>query len=134
MSTESKVVPSSGQTVASPAEDTRPTAVFAPEVDIYETAEALVVLADLPGVASENLSIHLEEDVLTLEGDAEGAEPDAQPYLLQEYRTGRYRRQFTISEAIDREKISAHLKNGELKLVLPKAAAAKPQRISVSAG
>lgn len=132
MSTESKVVPSSGQAVTSPAEETRPVPVFAPEVDIYETAEALVVLADLPGVGSESLSIHLEKDVLTLEGEAAGAEPTN--YLIQEYRTGRYRRQFTISEAIDREKITAHLKNGELKLVLPKAAAAKPQKIAVSAG
>jgi HSP20 family molecular chaperone IbpA len=131
MSTENKVVPSSGQSLAT-AEETRPAPVFTPEVDIYETAEALVVMADLPGVKPEDLNIKLEDDVLTLEGEPCQPAEGGKGYLVQEYRTGRYRRQFTVSEAIDREKISAKLKDGELKLVLPKAAAAKPQKIAVT--
>ncbi len=120
-------------TLAPGAEPTRPAPVFSPVVDIYETEPEMVLLADLPGVTREGLSIRLEDDILTLEaemGDAFGA---SEAPLLQEYRTGRYYRQFSLGEAVDRDKIAATLKNGELRLVLPKAASARPQRIAIQA-
>ncbi len=121
-------------TVAKGAEQTHTRPVFAPAVDIYETDEALVILADMPGVSKDSLTVRLEDDVLTLEGEAPEVVGEGETVLLQEYRTGRFWRQFAISEAIDREKIEATLTNGELKLVLPKAEAAKPHKIEVKAG
>jgi HSP20 family protein len=119
---------------AAPAERTQTGAVFTPAVDIYETPDALVVLADMPGVSPEDLAIRLENDTLTLEGRSlASAEPEGQR-LLEEFRAGSYFRQFTLSEAIDREGIDARLNQGVLKLVLPKAEAVKPRRIEVQAG
>lgn len=121
----------SGQgAVAAGAEQTRPVPVFQPPVDIYETDEMLVVLADLPGVKVDELSIDLENDVLRIQGGASG-QPEGQS-LLREYEIGRYLRQFTLNEAIDRQKISAELKHGQLTLRLPKAAKAVPRKIAVT--
>jgi HSP20 family molecular chaperone IbpA len=117
-----------------PAERTQTGPVFTPAVDIYEDQESLVVLADLPGVAPEDLAIRLENDTLTLEARSlASAEPEGEE-LLGEFRPGAYYRQFTLSEAIDREGIDARLSDGVLKLVLPKAEAVKPRRIQVQAG
>jgi HSP20 family protein len=112
------------------AERTRTEPVYTPAVDIYETEDKLVVLADLPGVAKEDLSIKLDDEVLTIEGAAHASAAPGQ-HLLTEYVSGTFYRQFTVGEAIDREKIDAKLKNGVLELVLPKAEKAKPKRIEV---
>ena len=108
--------------------------VLTPAVDIYETEDALVLLADMPGVTKDNLNIHLEENILTLEGEAHAPLVQGETFLLQEYRVGRYMRQFTLSDLIDQSKIDAKLKNGELILTLPKAVKAKPTAIQVQAG
>ncbi len=107
--------------------------VLTPAVDIYENEQALVLMADLPGVKQNDLSIKLENDVLTIEGlmSPQGGEEGASP-LLAEYEAGRYFRQFTLGQSIDRAAIEAKLKGGELTLTLPKAAAAKPQRIAIT--
>ena len=115
------------------SEETRPVPVFSPPVDIYETEHELVLMADMPGLCKNNLEIRLDKDVLTLEGAMDDSFGSGETELLREYHTGRYLRRFTLSEAIDREGIRAKLKNGELKLVLPKAKEAKPRRIEVTA-
>ena len=115
------------------SEETRPAPVFSPPVDIYETEQELVLVADVPGLAKESLEIRLDKDVLTLEGAMDDSFGPGETELLREYRTGRYLRRFTLGEAIDRQGIRAKLKNGELKLVLPKAKEAKPRRIEVTA-
>ncbi len=118
---------------AAGAEQTRTTLQFTPVVDIYETDEGLVLLADLPGVGKDKLSIDLKDDVLTITGEV--PEPDfVGESLMAEFQAGGYIRQFTLGEAIDRTKIDAKLKNGVLTLRLPKAAKAKPHRIEVQPG
>lgn len=134
MSDNVEVVSQDKAPAAAGAEYTRPTPVTVPLVDIYETDTELVVLADMPGVRPDDLSIRLEDDTLTLEGEAAPSASAQGEALLTEYAAGRYRRQFTLGESIDRAKIEARLKNGELRLVLPKAEKAKPQRIEVQAG
>lgn len=120
------------QEVLSSAENTRKVPVFAPPVDIYESREALTLIADMPGVSIENLSIDLDKDILTMRGSTsvEGANGRT---LLREYAPGDYYRQFTVSQLIDRDKIEASMKDGVLKLVLPKSESAKPKRIEVKA-
>jgi len=112
------------------AERTRTEPVYTPAVDIYETQDDLVLVADLPGVTKEDLSIKLDDEILTIEGAAHASAATGQQ-LLNEYASGTFYRQFTVGEAINREKIDANLKNGVLELVLPKAEKAKPKRIQV---
>ncbi|MFW6055676.1 MAG: Hsp20/alpha crystallin family protein [Thermodesulfobacteriota bacterium] len=114
-----------------PAEQTRPGLVFTPAVDIYETEKEIVVLADMPGVRTDDVTIDLKDNTLTLSGDPQTQETKDETDILREYRTGKYYRQFTLSEIIDQEKIEAKLHDGVLNLVLPKVEKATPRKIEV---
>jgi len=117
--------------VTNPAEQIRPGLVFTPAVDIFETEKEITLLADIPGVAAGELNIDLRENVLTLDGDAKAPEGTDEVDVIREYRTGKYYRQFTLSQVIDQGKIDAELKDGVLRLRLPKVEAAKPRKIAV---
>ncbi|HOI95862.1 MAG TPA: Hsp20/alpha crystallin family protein [Syntrophobacter fumaroxidans] len=114
------------------SESTRNVPVFVPAVDIYESADAITLLADIPGVPIENVDIDLNHDQLTIRASAV-VEDGKGTVVLDEYQVGDYYRQFTLSNVIDRAKIEASMKDGVLKLVLPKAEAAKPRKIAVNA-
>lgn len=120
------------QEVTVPAEQTKTGLIFSPNVDIYETDQALTLLADLPGVKKEDLKIDLRDNTLTLIGDVETAGGSDEQDLLIEYEQGRYYRQFTLSEVIDQNRIEANLKDGVLKLTLPKVEKATPRTIAVA--
>lgn len=100
-----------------------------PPVDIYETADGLLVKADLPGVAREGLDVRVENSLLTIRGKAAHAAPGDPVY--QEYGLVNFFRQFELNERVDQSKISAELKHGVLTLTLPKAEEAKPRQIDV---
>jgi HSP20 family protein len=100
-----------------------------PPVDIYETADGLVVKADLPGVAKEGLDVRVENSLLTIRGKAAHAATGDPVY--REYELVNFFRQFELNERVDQSKISADLKHGVLTLNLPKAAEAKPRQIEV---
>jgi HSP20 family molecular chaperone IbpA len=120
------------QEVTSPAEQTRPGLVFTPDVDIFETETAITLLADLPGVRPEDLSIDLRDNTLTISGDIFPVEVGDEEDILIEYETGKYYRQFTLSEVIAQEKIDAKITDGVLRLTLPKVAKAVPRKITVA--
>jgi HSP20 family protein len=122
------------QEVAAPAEQTLEGLVFTPEVDIFETEKAITLLADIPGVTPEKLTIDLRDNVLTITGDVDRQETSAEESLVMEYETGRYYRQFTLSEVIDQNKIDANLSQGVLRLNLPKVEKATPRKIAIKAG
>lgn len=117
--------------VSNATEQIKPGLVFTPEVDIFETENGLTVLADMPGVKPEDLDIDLKENVLTLDGDVRNSVEKEETELFSEYRTGKYYRQFNISEIIDQSKIEATMTEGVLRLILPKVEAAKPRKITV---
>ena len=119
------------QEVTSPAEQTKPGVVFTPSVDIFETDRELTLLADLPGVTAENLTIDLRENTLTLTGEVEPFESANEEDILIEYEIGKYYRQFSLSNVIDQSKINANLTDGVLRLTLPKVEEAKPRKIEV---
>src|SRR6201993_4296949 len=100
-----------------------------PPVDIYETADGLIVKADLPGVANEGLDIRVENSLLTIRGKAAHAAPGDPVY--REYGLVNFFRQFELNERVDQGKISAELNHGVLTLNLPKAEEAKPRTIEV---
>jgi len=112
-------------------ESTRPERLFTPAVDIFETDKGITVLADMPGVRKEGLSIDVRENTLTLTGRVTPAEGKNERVLLREYETGSFYRQFRLSNAIDQSKIDATLSNGALRLTLPKAEASRPRKIEV---
>jgi HSP20 family protein len=107
--------------VENDAERTRDCVCFVPRVDIYETNDAIFVAADMPGVDETSVDITLENDVLTINGYVEPAEPEGYQLAYAEYRVGDYERRFTLSNKIDQERIEATMKNGVLHLHLPKA-------------
>jgi HSP20 family protein len=122
------------QEVTTPAEQTIPGLVFTPEVDIFETDRAITLLADIPGVKPEKLNIDLRDNILMITGDVDRLEAADEQPLSVEYETGRYYRQFTLSEVIDQAKIDAKLNLGVLRLKLPKVAKAAPRKIAITAG
>lgn len=130
MSDIEKTVPGDPRETAAAREVTRePDRYATPPVDIYEEEGRLVVLADLPGVKREDLSVRVEQGVLTIEGRVETGR--AGGYALCEFALVPFFRQFRIAEVIDPQKIRANLKNGVLRLDLFLAEAAKPRRIPV---
>jgi HSP20 family molecular chaperone IbpA len=130
--TESKALQAKEKAeVTTPAEETRPGLVFTPAVDIFETDREIAVLADMPGVKAGDLNIDLHENVLTLDGEVNAPDGADEVDVIREYRTGKYRRQFTLSQMIDQSKIDAEMKDGVLRLRLPKIEAATPRKIAV---
>lgn len=122
------------QAVAVPAEQTKPGPVFTPNVDIFETEKAITLLVDMPGVKAEDLNVDLRDDTLTLTGDVRADVGTHGEKVYIEYETGRYYRQFFLSEVVAQEKIDAKLNDGVLRLTLPKVEKATPRRIAVQAG
>jgi len=112
-------------------EQTRPGPVYTPAVDIFENESSITVLADMPGVKPKDLKIDLRESVLTLSGHVTPPETPERRSVLREYETGTFFRQFTLSEMIDQARIDAKLKDGVLRLELPKLERAKPRQITV---
>jgi len=111
--------------------------VWAPVVDIRETADEIRVLAELPGLEPEHVDVSIENNVLTIAGEKkheveEGKEDGA--FHLIERRYGRFERSFTLPRTVDADAISARFENGVLTVTLPKAEAAKPRRVQVQAG
>jgi HSP20 family protein len=122
------------QEVSADVEQTRPGPTFTPAVDIFETDTGITLLADMPGVKAKDLDIDLQKSVLTIKGDVASPEGPNETDVLREYNTGSYVRQFALSDTIDQSKIHAELKEGVLKLVLPKVEKAVPRKIAVKTG
>ncbi len=102
---------------------------IAPPVDIFETDEELTLLADVPGMDETSLQISVDKGILTLEGKASVEKTER---FCHEFSMAGYWRQFQIPETFDVSQATAKMKDGVLTLVLPKAEAAKPRKISIS--
>jgi HSP20 family molecular chaperone IbpA len=119
------------QELTGPAEQTTPGLVFTPAVDIFETENEITLLADMPGVNADDLTIDLRDNTLTLSADIAPVDDADEENILVEYETGRYYRQFTLGELINQENIDAKLNDGVLRLTLPKVEKATPKKITV---
>jgi HSP20 family molecular chaperone IbpA len=113
------------------SERTRARKAYIPRVDIYETDDEIVAVADMPGVNENTIEITLEKNVLTLDGYVEPEQSDIHNLAYAEYEVGDYHRRFTLSNEIDRDNIAATVKDGVLRLHLPKSGPAKARKISV---
>jgi len=103
-----------------------------PVVDIYETKDAYVLQADMPGVQKDGLEVLLEDNTLTLVGHRTPG-PLIGDVLMRESKENDFRRVFELDPAIDAARIKARMDQGVLTLDLPKAERVKPRRIEVSA-
>lgn len=103
-----------------------------PPVDVIEDSAGITLLADLPGVAKDKLNLQLEKNRLIIEGEVGIKLPQEMQSTHAEVRLPRYRRVFTLSSELDSEKASAELKNGVLRLHIPKASHAQPRRIQIN--
>lgn len=106
------------------------TRTLIPAVDIFEIDDGLAVVADLPGVDKESVSVHVDNGVLTIKGRTKSALP-GQP-VHSEFRLLDFFRQFELTEEIDQDKIRADMKYGVLTIRLPKVEKARPKRIAVN--
>ena len=116
------------------AERTREQVAFVPRADVYETEDAITVVADMPGVDETSLDITLENNVLSIDGYVEPLQPEGYSLAYAEYQVGDYQRAFTLSDQIDREGIEAVIKDGVLRLYLPKITEARKTKIAIKAG
>jgi HSP20 family molecular chaperone IbpA len=109
----------------------RTEAVLSPPVDVIEDAAGITLYADLPGVPKERLSLQVEADSLTIEGELALDTPQGLEARHVEVEVPRYRRAFALSKELDSDKIAAEFRNGVLKLRIPKAAHAQPRKVEV---
>ena len=108
-----------------------PAASQAPLIDIHEAPEGLILEADLPGAGEEDVVIQVEDNVLSLRARVTAPVPEGARTLHEEYRCDEYQRSFILSDEVERGRITAELRNGVLRLTLPKAERAKPRRIEI---
>jgi HSP20 family molecular chaperone IbpA len=116
------------------ADEARRRATLTPAVDIFEDAHAVTLLADLPGVPREKLDIKVHDGSLTIEGESVVPVPSNLALSHAEVRAPYFSRRFTVSDDFDTSQIEASLKDGVLKLTIPRRDEAKPRRIEVNVG
>src|SRR5690348_16494217 len=117
--------------LASKEEKTVPARYYVPNTDIYETDDALTVVMEIPGVEKKDVDVHLENDVLRIEGRLDFGKYEGLEPLYTEYNVGHFARAFTLSSKIDQQQISAKVEDGVLMLTLKKARDAVPRRIAI---
>jgi HSP20 family protein len=102
-----------------------------PQIDLFEADDAIMLVADLPGVNEEDVEITLEKDRLTIVGTMASLAPDGYRPVYSEFWHGDYKRSFILSDEIDRDNIEASFENGVLRLSLPKSEKAKARKIAL---
>jgi HSP20 family protein len=106
-----------------------------PTLDIYEEGEHFVVETHLPGLKPEDITVTLEQGVLTIQGETKAEEERKERnYLVREHRTGRFGRSIRLPETVDEDAVEASYEHGVLRLTLPKAERAKARRIQIGGG
>ena len=131
MATSQELTVQQKKELATKEEKTVPTRYYVPPTDIYETADALTLVMEMPAVDKKDLTVTLENNVLRVEGRIDFSKYEGLEPLYTEYNIGHYARSFTLGSAIDQDKIGAQLEDGVLTLTLHKAEAAKPRRIAI---
>ncbi|MFY0991253.1 Hsp20/alpha crystallin family protein [Halomonas sp. C05BenzN] len=121
------------ESLREPASHEQRSEALMPPVDIFEGGNALHIVADMPGVTRDSLSIEVDNGVLSLEGEVRIEMPEGLAAIYAEVRAQRFVRQFTLSREIDTDAIQARIDNGVVHLVLPKKETHRRRRIEVQA-
>jgi HSP20 family protein len=131
MAEEKELKPRAKEEAPAKGERVRPGRVFLPAVDIFETPEALTLVADMPGVPPEKMTVDVKDNHLIISGEIAPPLAEKETLLMQEYYTGDFYREFQLGAMIDQGRIEATMKDGVLRLLLPKVETAKPRKIEV---
>lgn len=116
------------------AREPLPRVVHVPRVDLYGSRGGdVVVVADLPGVRQEDVEITVDENILTIAATVDQRAPEGYRRIRGPEPTRCYRRTFTLADVVDREGIQATMRDGTLRLTVPKLSAARPRKIPVQA-
>lgn len=115
------------------AQSPREAAALLPPVDVVEDSGGITLVADMPGVPRDRLSLQVEADTLTIEGEMVVDMPDGMEATHAEVSVPRYRRSFTLSKELDSSNVTAEFTHGVLRLRIPKAPHAQPRRIKIEA-
>ena len=129
--TSQQTVTTRNENATAPESDRR--VVLRPAVDIFENGDSITLLADLPGVTDNGLSLEVDDKTLTIQGDIALEMPDDIESLYADVRSTHYQRAFTLSSELDTTKINASLKNGLLTVTIPKREEVRPRKIEISA-
>jgi HSP20 family molecular chaperone IbpA len=110
-----------------------PELMLRPPVDIFEDGNGITLIADMPGVSKDRLDLQVDRDSLIVEGEAEIDMPEGMEALHADVRSTRYRRSFALSGELETDGIDAGLKDGVLRVHIPKRAEVRPRKIEVRA-
>ena len=113
------------------SQEQRPPTVLRPPVDIFEDAEGITLEADMPGVSKDRLNMQVDRGTLLVEGNAHIEMPEGMQALYADVRSTHYRRSFALSSELETDKIDASLKDGVLRVRIPKRAEARLRKIEV---
>ena len=102
---------------------------YQPSADIRETGDEIILEFDMPGVAKDSVEVTVEQGILRVTGEASAEEPGQAVY--RETRVGDYRREFTLRDDIDADRISGEIRDGVLTVRIGKPQAAKPRQIAI---
>lgn len=128
---ENQVTQAAQNTVNKAADKAQEDFTLLPPVDVIEDGGGITLYADLPGVPKDKLSLQVESDTLTIEGEVALDVPQGMEASHVEVGLPRYRRVFTLSKELDPAKTQARFEQGVLSLRIPKAEHAQPRRIEV---
>ncbi len=109
-----------------------PRETYIPPIDIHEGPDGLILEADIPGATEQGLHVQLEDNVLNLYARIDPRVPKEAVLIHEEFRLGDYHRSFILSDEVDRDRITAELKNGVLRVLLPKADRVRTRRIEIT--
>jgi HSP20 family protein len=113
------------------SEPRMPERVLIPPVDIRENDDGITLMADMPGVSRDQITIQVDKNTLVIEGNAQFDMPEGIQALYADVRSTHYRRSFALSGELQTENIDANLNNGVLTLRIPKRPELKPRKIEV---
>lgn len=102
-------------------------------IDVKDSEEAYEIYALLPGVSADDLNIQIVNDTVTIQGELKSDVAENDNYIIRERPAGRFMRALRLPEAVDSTKVDASLKDGVLKLHIPKAEEARPKTIKINA-
>ena len=102
-----------------------------PKVNVYEYDDTIGIVAEIPGLDKKNVSVDVEEQVLTISGDKHGFDSDGGKCITRELKQSAFKRSFNLGEHLDGENVSAKFKDGMLSISVPKIEPEKPKKHSV---
>ena len=111
----------------------KPELALAPAADIFEDADGISIVLDMPGVTKERLTVRADRNELVVEGEAAIDMPQGMEAAYAEVRSAHYRRSFVLTNELDTGTVEASMKDGVLSIRVPKRAELKPRQIEVQA-